>query len=121
MSTELIEAIRGAKTAHERARVQAVLDARTVRGDASTLTSRPACQVRVPHVCSHGIAPGVPGPLGPPETPRPGEPTTVGGSRKGPGKAAGCEACLVVGPLLTAPGSSGRTWVCECGAVWGSS
>lgn len=87
MSTELIEAIRGAKTAHERARVQAVLDARHVRGDASTLAWRPPCQVKLPHVCSHGIGP-VPGPLGPPEAPRPGEPTTVGGSRKGPGKAA---------------------------------
>lgn len=101
----MIEAIRGATTALERARVQAVLDARVVRGDAPTLTAR---------------AP-VPGPLGPPEAPRPGEPTTVGGSRKGPGKAAGCDACLVVGPLLTGPGSSGRTWLCECGAVWGSS
>lgn len=31
---------------------------------------------------------------------------------------AGCAACRVVGPLLTAPGTSGRTWTCACGAAW---
>lgn len=31
----------------------------------------------------------------------------------------GCEACRELGPLLTAPpGTSGRTWVCECGTTW---
>lgn len=33
-------------------------------------------------------------------------------------EAAGCEACRVVGPLLTAPGTSGRSWRCACGQVW---
>lgn len=31
---------------------------------------------------------------------------------------AGCQACRVMGPLLTAPGTSGRSWACECGTVW---
>lgn len=26
--------------------------------------------------------------------------------------------CSVIGPLLTAPGTSGRTWTCECGKEW---
>lgn len=30
----------------------------------------------------------------------------------------GCDACRVMGPLLTAPGTSGRSWRCECGQVW---
>jgi hypothetical protein len=30
----------------------------------------------------------------------------------------GCEACTVVGPLLTGPGTSGRAWRCGCGRVW---
>lgn len=38
----------------------------------------------------------------------------VGVERESPG----CEACEVVGPLLTAPGTSGRSWRCECGRVW---
>lgn len=36
-----------------------------------------------------------------------------------PAGAAGCDACRVLGPLLTAPGTSGRTWVCGgCGTSW---
>lgn len=35
-----------------------------------------------------------------------------------PDIAKGCDACRVLGPLLTASGTSGRTWVCECGAAW---
>jgi hypothetical protein len=36
----------------------------------------------------------------------------------GPGER-GCEACRVVGPLLTGPGTSGRSWRCDtCGEVW---
>lgn len=31
---------------------------------------------------------------------------------------AGCPACDVVGPLLTAPGTSGRCWACACGRTW---
>lgn len=31
----------------------------------------------------------------------------------------GCDACRVPGPLLTGPGTSGRSWVCDtCGTVW---
>jgi hypothetical protein len=31
----------------------------------------------------------------------------------------GCETCTVIGPLLTAPGTSGRTWQCQaCGTSW---
>jgi len=30
----------------------------------------------------------------------------------------GCDACRLIGPLLTAPGTSGRSWRCECGKVW---
>lgn len=31
----------------------------------------------------------------------------------------GCLVCRVMGPLLTAPGTSGRSWACgECGMVW---
>jgi hypothetical protein len=30
-----------------------------------------------------------------------------------------CAACLVMGPLLTAPGTSGRVWICGCGERWG--
>lgn len=32
----------------------------------------------------------------------------------------GCEACSVMGPLLTAPGTSGRSWRCGCGTLWAS-
>jgi hypothetical protein len=35
-----------------------------------------------------------------------------------PDEDDGCAGCRVIGPLLTAPGTSGRTWVCECGKVW---
>jgi hypothetical protein len=32
---------------------------------------------------------------------------------------AGCDSCRQIGPLLTAPGTSGRSWLCEtCGTVW---
>lgn len=30
----------------------------------------------------------------------------------------GCDACREIGPLLTAPGTSGRSWRCDCGTVW---
>jgi hypothetical protein len=33
-------------------------------------------------------------------------------------RTAGCDACATLGPLLTAYGTSGRTWVCECGTEW---
>ena len=33
-------------------------------------------------------------------------------------EAQGCDACEVVGPLLVAPGTSGRIWVCACGKEW---
>lgn len=39
-----------------------------------------------------------------------------GASESGPD---GCEACRVVGPLLTGPGTSGRVWTCSCGRTWG--
>lgn len=30
----------------------------------------------------------------------------------------GCAGCRELGPLLTAPGTSGRVWRCECGTTW---
>lgn len=30
----------------------------------------------------------------------------------------GCPACLEMGPRLTAPGTSGRSWSCHCGTTW---
>lgn len=36
-----------------------------------------------------------------------------------PAGERGCSVCSVVGPLLTAPGTSGRAWTCgDCGEVW---
>lgn len=32
--------------------------------------------------------------------------------------ARGCDACRIMGPLLTATGTSGRAWRCVCGEVW---
>jgi hypothetical protein len=37
---------------------------------------------------------------------------------RGARPGVGCEACRAVGPLLTAPGTSGRDWRCQCGQVW---
>lgn len=42
----------------------------------------------------------------------------LGHSGRAEAQIVGCDACRVVGPLLTAPGTSGRTWRCECGAEW---
>lgn len=48
-------------------------------------------------------------PIGMDTTPPPPVPTT---------NPAGCP-CATIGPALTAPGTSGRTWTCrECGTVW---
>jgi hypothetical protein len=35
------------------------------------------------------------------------------------GPADGCHVCREICPRLTAPGTSGRSWLCEhCGTVW---
>lgn len=31
---------------------------------------------------------------------------------------AGCAGCRELGPRATAPGTSGRSWVCHCGTTW---
>ena len=33
----------------------------------------------------------------------------------------GCDGCGAVGPLVTAPGTSGQSWQCQCGTVWSQS